>query len=177
MSRVAVSGDLRRLRAAVAAFRQVLFDLLGARAGCVQVLLRVAFDLWCSAFSRLDLVTQVAELVGKRRLVHRGRIVLGIEQALRLKRACRSVFALGHIHDEDMRVELGSGVAIDRAGGVMLELCGNEFAGRLGWIVPPDSGLSVAFQLCESGGDGGAMRLTHPLITPDQGRKRDRLWS
>jgi hypothetical protein len=36
-------------------------------------------------------------------------------------------------------MELRRGVAIDRTGGVMLELGGNKLPGRLGGVVPADS--------------------------------------
>ena len=76
-----VSRDLRGLRAAVSGLFQLLFDLLGARAGGVKVLLRVSFDLRCAASARLDFVSQVAELVGQLRLIHGCRKLLALEEA------------------------------------------------------------------------------------------------
>ena len=57
------------------------------------------------------------------------------------------VVALGHIEDDGVGVELRRGVAIDRAGGVMLEFGGNELPGRFRRMVAADAGLGVPFQL------------------------------
>ena len=59
----------------------------------------------------------------------------------------------------------GSSAAFDRAGGVMLELGRNEFAGRLGWMDAADPGLGVALELSDGGGHGRAVRLPNPLVT------------
>jgi hypothetical protein len=63
-----------------------------------------------------------------------------------------------------MGVELGSGVAIDRAGGVMFELCRDEFAGGFGGVVAADPRLCVPLQLCEGGCHGVSMGFPHPFI-------------
>ena len=63
--------------------------------------------------------------------------------------AARNHLALGHIKDDGMGMELGSGVAIDWAGRVMLELCGDEFAGCFGGVVAADPRLCVSLQLRE----------------------------
>ena len=70
-----------------------------------------------------------------------------------------------------MGVELGSGVAIDRAGGVMLELCGDEFAGGFGGVVAADPRLGVPLQLRKGGGHRLPVGLSHPLIAADKAVK------
>ena len=92
-----------------------------------------------------------------------------------MKGAGAAVRPFGHVHQKDVRVELGRGVALDGAGGVVLELRRDEFAGRLGWIVAADPGLGVALQLGDGGGDGGGVSLPHPFIASHQSRQRNGL--
>jgi hypothetical protein len=54
----------------------------------------------------------------------------------------------------------------------MLELRCNEPASGLGVMVATDARLSVAFQLIERDGDGGAMRLAYPVITANERGER-----
>ena len=75
-----------------------------------------------------------------------------------------------------MGVELWSGVSIDRTGGVMLELGGNEFAGGRGGIIAADAGLCVSLQLRESDGHGLPMGLSDAVITTHEGGQRDGFW-
>ena len=66
-------------------------------------------------------------------------------------------------------MKLRSGVPIDRAGVIVLELRGNELAGSLGGIVAADSRLRIPFQLVQRGCNGGAVSFPYPIIAPDQG--------
>jgi hypothetical protein len=72
-----------------------------------------------------------------------------------------------------VRVELGRSVAIDRAGGVMFELRGNEFPGRLGRVVPADPRLGVPLKLGGNRRGRFAMGLTYPLIPADKCGQRN----
>ncbi len=72
-----------------------------------------------------------------------------------------------------MRVELRRGVAVHRAGGVMLELRGDELPGGLGGMVAADAGLRVPLQLVQGDVDGFAVRLPHPVIAADQRSQRN----
>jgi hypothetical protein len=159
-----VGGDLRGLRPAEAAFRHGLLDLLAAGTGSVQILLRIAFDLRCASFPCLDFIAEIAKLIGQFRLIDSGGKLLAVEKTFRLDGACGAILALRHIEDDGVGVKLGSGVAIDRAGGVMLELCRDEFAGGLGGVVAADPRLGVPLQLFEGGGDRVPMSFSHSLI-------------
>jgi len=89
---------------------------------------------------------------------------LTLEETALLQGTCGSILALRYIEDDGVGVKLGSGVAIDRAGGVVLELCGDEFARGLGGVVAADPRLGVPLQL----GDGGChcvpMGFSHSLV-------------
>src|ERR1700683_1718639 len=159
-----VGGDLRGARPAEAAFRHGLLDLLAAGAGSVQILLRIAFDLRCAFFPCLDFIAEIAKPKGEFRLINSGSKLLAVEETFRLDSACGAMLALRHIEDDGVGVKLGSGVAIDRAGGVMLELCRDEFAGRLGGGVASDPRLRVPLQLGESSGHCLPMGFSHSLI-------------
>src|SRR5580693_3768302 len=74
-----------------------------------------------------------------------------------------------------MSVELRSGVAVYRAGGVMLELRGDKLPGRFGGMVAANAGLRVLFQLVQSDVDGLAVRLPHPVVAADKRGQRDGL--
>ena len=67
-----------------------------------------------------------------------------------------------------MGMELRSGVPINRTGGVMLKLCGNESACGLGRIIASDPRLCVPFQLRESDGHGLPMSRTNSVVASDQ---------
>lgn len=54
----------------------------------------------------------------------------------------------------------------------MLELRCNESPSGLGGMVAIDARLSVALQLVERDGDGGAMRLAYPVITANERGER-----
>src|SRR5208282_516289 len=166
-----VGGDLRGLRPAEAAFGHSFLDLLAAGTGSVQVLLRIAFDLRCTSLPCLDFIAEIAKLIGQFRLIDSGRELLAVEETLRLDGARGTILALGHIEDDGMGVKLGSGVAIDRAGGVMLELCRYEFAGGFGGVVAADPRLGVPLQLGDSSGHCLPMGFSHPLIAANQCRQ------
>src|ERR1700678_2466890 len=76
-----VGGDLRGLRPAKAAPAKSLLDLVAARAGSVEVLLRVAFYLGGAALACLDLVAQISQPIGKLGLINSGCELLRIEEA------------------------------------------------------------------------------------------------
>ena len=66
---------------------EIFPDLLAARARCVEVLLRVAFDLRRATTTRGDFVAKLAKPVGRLRTGNCGRELLGRKQALWLERA------------------------------------------------------------------------------------------
>ncbi len=145
-----VRGDLRGLLSGAAGALQILANLLAARAGCVKILLRVALDLRRAAAANGDLVTKLAKPVSQLRLIDGGGELLRGEEALRLDGAGLAVVALGDIEDDGVGMELRRNVAIDRAGGVVLELGGDEFGRGFGRMVPADAGLRVHFKLLQA---------------------------
>jgi hypothetical protein len=73
-------------------------------------------------------------------------------------------------------VELRSGVAVDWAGGVVLELGGQELSGGLGAVVPADPRLRVPLKLCECGADGGSVCVSDSVVAAYKGGQRDGFW-
>jgi hypothetical protein len=168
-----MGGDLRGLRPAKAAPCDGFFDLLAARTGRFKVLGGVALYVGSATLSSLNLVAKIAKPEGQLRLIDGGGELLGIEEPARLQSAGRTIGEFGHVEDYGMGMELRSGVPIDRAGGVMFELCGNKFAGGLGGIVAADPGLRIPLQLRERDGHGLPVGLTHTIVATNQRGKRD----
>ena len=54
-----------------------------------------------------------------------------------------------HVEDHSMGVELRRGVAVNRSRGIVFELCSDELASGLGWVVAADSSLCVALKLLQ----------------------------
>src|SRR5271168_918037 len=116
-------------------------DLFPARTRCVEIFLRVALDLRLTMLTAFDFVAQAMQPHGKLGAVHAGRILLRLKQTALLKSAGLTVLAFGHIEDNGMGVKLRSGIAVNRAGGVMLEGSGDKLAGRLRCMDVADAGL------------------------------------
>jgi len=76
-----------------------------------------------------------------------------------------------------MGVKLRRGVARDRPRRVVLELGGNEFAGRFSRMVAADAGLRIPFKLVKSFSNGGAMGFPDSAVATDKSRERNRLRS
>jgi hypothetical protein len=72
-----------------------------------------------------------------------------------------------------MGVELRRGVAVHRAGGIVLEGSRNELACRLRRVDVADPRLSVFLQLGQCNPNALPMRLSHALIAADKGSERD----
>ncbi len=99
--------------------------------------------------------------------------MLALEEGPFLQSAGRTVFPLRDIEDDGMGMELRSGIAVHRTGGVVLELSCDELPRSFGGIVAADPRLCVPLQFFQGGAYGGAVCLPHPLITADQRGKRD----
>ena len=131
---------------------KVCTDLLAPGAGCVEIFLCVSLDLRGTAPPCRDFVTKLAEAVRQLGLIDgRGKLLRG-EQALRLNRARLAIVALGDIENNRVCVQLWRDVAIDRTGGIVLELGGYKFASGLGRMIPAYAGLGVVFELVEGKG-------------------------
>src|SRR5271167_4148679 len=81
----AMSGNLRRARALSSNLLQVFFDLQATRAGCFQILLRVAPDFGLPMWTTFDLITQALQSHCKLGAVHAGRILLRLEETALLQ--------------------------------------------------------------------------------------------
>jgi hypothetical protein len=84
-----------------------------------------------------------------------------------------SVVAFGDVEDHSMGVELRRGVAVHRAGGIVLEGSRNELACRLRRVDVADPRLSVFLQLGQCNPNALPMRLSDTLIAADKCGKRD----
>ena len=86
-------------------------------------------------------------MVGQLGLIDgRGKLLRG-EEALRLDGARLAVVALGDVENDGVGVQLRRDIAIDRAGGIMLELGGDKLARGFGRMIAADAGLRVVFEL------------------------------
>jgi hypothetical protein len=159
-----VSGDFCGFLSGAPCSLQILANLLAARAGCIEVLLRVAFDFWGAAAANGDLVTKLAKPIGQLRLIDGGGKLLRCEKALRLYGAGLAVDPLGDIEDYGVCVELRRNVSIYRAGGVVLKLGGNEFGRGFRRMVAADARLSVHFELLQGDTDAFSMGCTDIVI-------------
>ena len=169
-------GDLRGLWSLETGALHLLFDLLRAWARRVKVRLRIALYFRCAALAWLDLVAQLAKVMGQHRLIDGGRIVLRLKECPLLDGARRTVLALGDIEDDGMRVELGRGVAVHRPSAVS---CSNFAAMNLpvcsAGLLPPIRAcvyFSKLFKCCRH---GGTVSLFHALVATHERGQRDGL--
>jgi len=106
-------------------------------------------DLWRAATPNGDLVTELAKAVSQFRLIYgRWRLLRGEEAWAEWRGVGRC--RVRHVEDDGMGVELRSNVTIDRAGGVVFELGGNEFSRGFGRMVAANAVLSCKFSSCSS---------------------------
>ena len=126
---------------------EILANLLAARTGCVEVFLRVALDLRSIAPPRRNLVTEFAQFVGQIGLIDGCSKLLRGEEALRLDRTRLAGVELSDIENDGVGVKLWRDIAINRASGVVLKLGGDKLAGGFSWMIAPNAGLCVMFEL------------------------------
>ena len=88
---------------------------------------------------------------------------------------CVAVFALRHVKDDDVGVELRRSVTIDRPGGVMLKGRRHKLACLFRLSHVAHAGLGVPLELGQGNSNTLPMRLAHPLIAAHQRRQRDGL--
>src|SRR5208337_2017266 len=170
-----VGGDFGGLFSCAARASEVFTNLLAARTGCVEILLRVSLDLWGAASSSRNLITELAQFVGQLGLIDgRGELLRG-EEAVRLNGAGLAVVALRDIENDSVSVQLWRDIAIDRAGCIVLKLGGDKLASGFGRMVAADAGLRVAFKLVEGNADALAMRFSDTLIAADKRGERNGL--
>ena len=108
------------------------------------------------------------QFVGQLGLIDgRGKLLRG-EKALRLDGARLAAVALGDVEYHRMGMELWRDIAIDRAGGIVLELGGDKPARGLGRMIAADAGLRVVFELVEGYADALPVRFADTLIAADK---------
>src|SRR5580704_3109199 len=177
MNFLAVTGRVRSdlgsfLSRAARAFK-VLTNLLASGAGCVEIFLCVSLDLRSTAPSCSNFVAKLSEAVSQLGLIDRRGKLLGGEEALRLNCARLAIVALRDIENDRVCMQLWRDIAIDRAGGIVLELGGYKFASGLGLMIAADAGLRVVFELVEGNADALPVGFTDTLIAADEGGQRD----
>jgi len=138
-----VGSDLRRFRPGKTVLFEIVSNLLAAWAGSVEIFLCVSFYFRRPASPRRDFVPQPRQPIHQLRLIHCCRELLAVEIALRLNGTGGTVRSFGHIEDDRVSVELRRGIPIDRARGVVLEFCGDEFPCGFGGVVAADPRLGV----------------------------------
>src|SRR5579864_5384350 len=169
-----VRSDLGSFLSRAASAFEVRTNLLAPGAGCVEIFLRVPLDLRVTAPPCRDFVTKLAEPVRQLRLVDGRGKLLGGEEALRLNRARLAIVALGDIENDCVCVQLWRDVAIDGAGGIVLELGGDKSARSLRRMIAADAGLRVVFELVEGNTYALPMCFAYTLIATDKRGQRDR---
>src|SRR5882724_9909049 len=142
-----VRGDLGSFLPGAACAFEVLTNLLAPWTGWVEVFLRVALNLWRAAPARRDFVTKLAQFVSQLGLIDgRGELLRG-EEALRLDRARLAIGPLGDVENDRVGMQLRRDIAIDRAGGIVLEFGGDKSARSFGRMIAADASLRVVFEL------------------------------
>src|ERR1019366_7714778 len=133
-----VCGDFGGLFPRAARAFELITNLLAAGTGCVEVFLCVSLDVGRTAPPGRNFVTELAEFVGKFRLIDgRGELLRG-EETLRLNRTRLAVVALGYVENDGVGVQLWRNIAIDRAGGIVFKLCGDKLASGLCRMIAAD---------------------------------------
>ncbi len=159
-----VRGDLCGFRPLESIPLQMLPDLSRPWAGRIKVLLRVGFDFGGSGTPTLQFVAQLAELVHQVRLVHRRRVTLALKEGPRIKGPGRTVITVRYVEHNGMGVELGGGVSVYRAGGVVLELGRDKPPGLFGRVVAANPRVGVSLQFGERGSHRLPVSQAHAII-------------
>src|SRR5258708_5168445 len=151
MNFLAVTGRVRSdlgsfLPRAARAF-EVFANLLASGAGCVEILLCVSLDLRSTAPPCRNFVTKESEAVSQLGLIDGRGKLLGGEEALRLNCARLAIVALRDIENDRVCMQLWRDIAIDRAGGIVLELGGDKPARSLRGMIAADAGLWLVVRL------------------------------
>jgi hypothetical protein len=96
------------------------------------------------------------------------------EEALRLNCPRLAIGSLSDVENDRVRVQLRRNVAIDWAGGIVLELRDDKPACGLGWMIAADPGLRVVFELVEGNSDAVTVRFADTVVAADKGSERHR---
>src|SRR6266849_4370693 len=169
-----VRSDLGSFLSRAARTFEVFTNLLASGTGSVEVFLCISLDLGGTAPPCRNFVTKLAEAVRQLGLIDGRGKLLGGEEALRLNRARLAIVALGDIENDRVCVQLWRDVAIDGAGGIVLELGGDKSARSLRRMIAADAGLRVVFDLVEGNTYALPMCFAYTLIAADKRGQRDR---
>ena len=148
-----VGSDLSCFLAVVADCLQIVANLLAARAGCIQVVLCLPFNLWRPTTSAFHLIAKLPQTVGQFGLVYGGRKLLRLKEAARLQGARLSIFTFSDVKNHRMGMKLWRGVTVNRTCGVVLKFGDDRLAGGLCWVIASDPRLGVSLQLVQSNSD------------------------
>src|SRR4029077_6065377 len=173
MNFLAVTGRVRSdlgsfLPRAARAF-EVFTNLLASGTGCVEIFLCVSLDLRSTTPPCRNFVTKLSEVVSQLGLIDRRGKLLGGEEALRLNCARLAIVALRDIENDRVSMQLWRDIAIDGAGGIVLELGDDESPRSLRRMIAADAGLRVVFELVEGNADALPVGFTDTLIAADEG--------
>src|SRR5579862_5027805 len=172
-----VCGDLGRFLPGTARAFEVLTNLLAPGTGSVEVFLRVALDLRCTAPPSGNFVSELAQSEGQLGLIDSRSELLRGEEALRLDGPRLAVVALGNVENDCVCVELWRDISIDGAGCIVLKLSGYKPARGLRRMIPAYAGLCVAFEFVKGNDDTLPVGFANTLIAAHKCRERDGLGS
>ena len=116
-----MGGDLRSGGTRPLRVREMGFNLLATRTAGLEILLRVPLDFGLIALPALDLIAERTKSHGELGAVHGGAELLRFVELPRLQGPHRAIRGLGEVEEDDVRVELGGGVAIHRPRTVVLD--------------------------------------------------------
>ncbi len=175
-----VGRDLRRRGSVDSLLPEMVFDLFPARAGRLQILLRISLDFRLSMLAALQFVAQLFKTQRQLRSVDRRDVALRHEYLVRLQGAhlfpiFETVLALGHIEDHGMGVKLRRRIAIDGPRRVVLEGGGDEFACCLRRMDIADARLRVSLQFPKRRADALPVGFPHTIIAAHESGNRYRL--
>ena len=88
---------------------------------------------------------------------------------MRLDCARLAIVALRDIENDRVSMQLWRDIPVDRTGGIVLELGGDESARGLGRTISAYAGLRVVFELVEGNADALTVGFTDTLIAADEG--------
>ncbi len=171
----AVRSDFRSFGPFESSLLQVLFDLLSPWAAGGKVLGRVALDFELAIRSTIEFITQLPQPCSEFRAINRSGIALRSVKLAGLQSVGLPVRGFGNVENHGMGMQLRCGIAVHRAGAVMLEFGGDHFAGGFSRVVASDTGLDIVLQFVQGNAHALPMSLPDSLIASDQGSDRNTL--
>src|SRR5271157_887577 len=153
----------------------MLFDLFPPWTRSLKILAAVTLDFWLAALAVFDLVAQLLQTVCKFRAIHSGGVLLRAIEFLRLQRARFTIFCLGQVEDDDMRVKLRRCITVYWPRAVVLKSRGDAVARCLWRKIPSKPGLDIALQFIQCNPNTSSMGFLYPFISAHERSQRDAL--